>query len=1718
MGYTIPLRIERKWLVIKHFNAGYVHTPEPYDWQAKDPGYGPGILTGRVIGLPGPNCNTVGTSITETLTRLTFTAGDGTEYQLRDISSNNGNSAETTWGYCDVGSTPNRGKVFVTDDGSGVTFVSDNDIYDAYNGGQTERIYPDGYLMLPDGSRYRIEGGYVQWIRDRNGNKITFTYGYGGVATITDSLNRVISIAYGIDPATSYNDHDEITWKGFDNTTRTIKIYFSQMSNVMRSGDSVQTYAPLFPDLNGTSSSTNFNLSNMISSVELLNGKSYSFKYNRYGELARVELPTGGAIEYDYEAGISGGHASGSYGGNGQFIGKQVYRRVVERRVYKDSGSTYEHRILISKPEDSSGGNLGYVDVETKNYSGTTLTKERHYFHGSAKVPTAQTPYDYSKWKDGKEWKTEAQNTSGTAIRTTENTWQQPAYGYTWPLTSAESSDSARANNPKVTQTLSTLNDTSQVAKQTFAYDAHFNQTDVYEFDYGSSSPPTYATRHSQTEYLTTNSVNSINYAGPAGSNYATSDPYIRNLPKKQMVFSVNTSSGAETKIAQTEYEYDKYDTSTHHANLVARSGISGLDSGYASTSTVARGNVTMVTSYGNASALSGAIYTYQKYDVAGNVVVAIDARGKSTTLDYSDRYGAPSGEARANSAPSELSSVSQTSFAFPTKITNALSHEVYTQFDYYLGKVVDREDANGIVSSASYSDSLDRPTQVIRANTASPSDSNKSQTTFAYDDTNKIITTTSDQSSYNDNTLKGQILYDGLGRTTESRSYETSTVYTIVSQTYDALGRQYQVSNPYRTGDTVVWTTTAYGALGRVTSVATPDTATVTTAYDGARVLVSDQTSKQRISQSDALGRLTNVWEVTASDSATESVSFPGYSGISAGYRTKYVYDALDNLTTVTQQVGTSGTTQTRTFVYDSLKRLTSATNPESGTTGYVYDENGNLTEKTDARTTKTTLVYDDLNRPTSKTYSGTTTEGTNAASATAPVYFKYDNQTLPTGAPSGFDRGKAIGRLVAVTYGSSTTSVGTYYGYDSLGRVLRRTQQIGSSSNNYAVQATYDLSGAMTGGTYPSTRTTSYIYDQAGRLSGFSGTLGDGTSRTYASVTQYSAAGLKERESYGTGSNGMATPLYLKLHYNKRQQLVDLRLGSVNDEWNWNRGSQTFYYGTDAVAGWDPFVDDDDNNGNVRRALHYVPTAVNGSGDVMTYVIPQLHDYSYDSLNRISSMLEWQLDGSGNWQSNVVTQNYGYDRFGNRGITSATGGVNNFNPSYTASTNRISSGLSYDSTGNITYDAASGGTMAYDAENHMVTASSGGTYVYDGEGKRVKRTASSQEWWYVYGIGGELIAEYLSTATTTVKKEYGYRGGKLLVLWDADKSGDERLKWLVQDHLGSTRMEADKSGSLAAMVRHDYLPFGEELTAGIRGSGYGYVSTNVRQKFTGHERDSETVLDFAHARYCSNMQGRFTSPDDFLNDTATTDPASWNLYVYVRNNPLRYSDPTGEKFYAGGLANNDRAELLRRMNETYGCNGCVTVGDDGYVNVNTTGLSEAVVSAAQFLTDAINSTTYFAQVQVSNDDPNVSFGENRLGRGVVTYNGARKTADLIVLDFGDNRHVSGDGRAAETFLNTVFAHEVAHGYLNIRDTQDRGQTGPTVDAVNRITDARGLPRRAEYSSDPRGGGHWLSIRFQEQRTDRQGRPQVDRNGNPRMRDVYINWLRRNVGGRGIN
>jgi RHS repeat-associated protein len=67
------------------------------------------------------------------------------------------------------------------------------------------------------------------------------------------------------------------------------------------------------------------------------------------------------------------------------------------------------------------------------------------------------------------------------------------------------------------------------------------------------------------------------------------------------------------------------------------------------------------------------------------------------------------------------------------------------------------------------------------------------------------------------------------------------------------------------------------------------------------------------------------------------------------------------------------------------------------------------------------------------------------------------------------------------------------------------------------------------------------------------------------------------------------------------------------------------------------------------------------------------------------------------------------------------------------------------------------------------------------------------------------------------------------------------------------------------------------------------------MRQHFTGYERDAETGLDYAQARYYSNQAGRFTSPDPLLGSAKLQLPQSWNRYAYCINMPLVYTDRTG-------------------------------------------------------------------------------------------------------------------------------------------------------------------------------------------------------------------------------
>jgi hypothetical protein len=152
--FTMMLTIEQHWRIRKPMPAPNCELTGTCDlrfpwptWWASVVDYGPGVLQGR---KPGVECGDL------SLTRLTFSAPGNTEFELRDQASNGQPLAFT----CGAAQGASRGTVFVTSDGSAATFVSDTTIFDTTSQNSTT-FTPSGYLMLRDGTRYRIDAGKV---------------------------------------------------------------------------------------------------------------------------------------------------------------------------------------------------------------------------------------------------------------------------------------------------------------------------------------------------------------------------------------------------------------------------------------------------------------------------------------------------------------------------------------------------------------------------------------------------------------------------------------------------------------------------------------------------------------------------------------------------------------------------------------------------------------------------------------------------------------------------------------------------------------------------------------------------------------------------------------------------------------------------------------------------------------------------------------------------------------------------------------------------------------------------------------------------------------------------------------------------------------------------------------------------------------------------------------------------------------------------------------------------------------------------------------------------------------------------------------------------------------------------------------------------------------------------------------------------------------------
>src|SRR5262245_21103142 len=242
-GYAITLGLNAKWSVREELDQGQLkYYPYYNDWPTFSPGYSPGIMIARNVAVT-PCQGAIGSS--NTITRLTFMAADGTETELSDTTAANGTIQPSQ---CTFINGYSRGTTFTSRDGSAMTFISDSTIFDSPHG-STTLANLTGWLIFRDGTRYRIEESKVKKIQDRNGNYVTLEYSANRVISITDSIKRLVTIDYEQSDPT-YGTHDKITLnRGGGINDRIIRVSKVLLSTALHSGSSPIFFETLFPTL-----------------------------------------------------------------------------------------------------------------------------------------------------------------------------------------------------------------------------------------------------------------------------------------------------------------------------------------------------------------------------------------------------------------------------------------------------------------------------------------------------------------------------------------------------------------------------------------------------------------------------------------------------------------------------------------------------------------------------------------------------------------------------------------------------------------------------------------------------------------------------------------------------------------------------------------------------------------------------------------------------------------------------------------------------------------------------------------------------------------------------------------------------------------------------------------------------------------------------------------------------------------------------------------------------------------------------------------------------------------------------------------------------------------------------------------------------------------------------------------------------------------------------
>lgn len=555
-----------------------------------------------------------------------------------------------------------------------------------------------------------------------------------------------------------------------------------------------------------------------------------------------------------------------------------------------------------------------------------------------------------------------------------------------------------------------------------------------------------------------------------------------------------------------------------------------------------------------------------------------------------------------------------------------------------------------------------------------------------------------------------------------------------------------------------------------------------------------------------------------------------------------------------------------------DAWGNVLTSTDPTGGKVSYVYHSNGNPAKITSNGST-VTMTYDAAGNQTSLTDpdAGTTTY---TYAADGNLLKQTDAKGVET--VNTYDN---LGRLSKVQIGGNTI-VNTYgtsgneklrltkrtmggnsveYTHDKYGRILTEKRNI-SGKGSYTFAYQYDNRNRLAKTTYPGNLEVTYQYDD------------------YGVKTQTTAGGkviykLKEYDGLSLKTD-LLNMFYINrtkdaYGFETKAQLTQYRFKGLEAEAKVTQASASQNRN---IISFDATIAESVED---QHDVNYDP--ITGNLLARKRLNHNVEAFGYDKLDRLTSVSNstaQSVSGSGNL-TEVMRITYA----ANGNILSKTG-IGDFTYNSSLKPHAV---MSVANTGGI-IPADALNTSFNDFQKIQTIEDEGNNrsmdFVYGPDLQRwytSMKHNGQEERTTVYAGSYEKVTE------NGVTREFYYLDGSTIVI---KENGVFKPYLAFTDNLGSILSVVNESGTKVFDASYD--AWGKQtVTLNTIGLYRGY---------TGHEMLNEFGIINMNGRLYDPVLGRFFSPDNYVQLPNFTQ--SYNRYSYCLNNPLKYTDPSGELF----------------------------------------------------------------------------------------------------------------------------------------------------------------------------------------------------------------------------